>query len=506
MLILSHVRLYFRFDLEFTYFGHAMATRFKRDRGMADKSFRGMVGGRLYHDFLVNGQSEIRYSHLSTYQDLMWRAQTEPPDLEFLAKMQRELGVDTLWRLLDADRSIKHFTHEQALSAMTIFLRYFWEEFTQHRPDAVISFTTSNLSALACWYVSRRLGIPYLEQQHARLRKRALIADNPIGTFPQVDRRYQRALRGEIDPDLLAKADEHIEAFRSQPEMLDGLARATYITEKRTSIHPRRLIGLGRVLYFWWFGQYRKDIVTEPPFRQATDTVRMNMRRRRLFGGSYFESAVTGERYVYYGLAHQPEMTTMILGPFWQDQPALIENIARSLPLDMKLYVKEHIPMLGVRPLGYYERIKRIPNVRLVHPYTHSLSLVRCAAAIATITGTIGWEALMLGVPVVTFGDVFYNTIDCVQHCRAIEDLPGILRRAIEEPVHDEEQVRAYVAALIAESFPLDNDQLYDPTRGYESIRDSGPAQVMYRAYANALDRAMAERGSAASGGQPAAP
>lgn len=500
------MRLYFRFDLEFTYFGHAMATWFKRDRGMSDGDFRGMVGGRLYHEFLLSGQSEIRYSHLSTYQDLMWRAQTESPDLEFLARMERELGVDTLWRLLDADRSIKHFTHEQALSAMTIFLRYFWDEFTNHRPDAVISFTTSNLSALACWYVARRLGIPYLEQQHARLRKRALIADDPIGTFPQVDRRYRRALNGDVEPGLLAKADEHIEAFRSQPEMLDGLTRATYITEKRTSIHPRRLIGFGRVLYFWWFGQYRKDIVTEPPLRQAADTVRMNMRRRRLFGGSYFENTVPGERYVYYGLAHQPEMTTMILAPFWQDQPALIENIARSLPLDMKLYVKEHIPMLGVRPLGYYERIKGIPNVRLVHPYTHSLSLVQGAAAIATITGTIGWEALMLGVPVVTFGDVFYNAIDCVQRCRAIEDLPAILRRAIDERVHDPKQVRAYVAALMAESFPLDNDQLYDPTRGYASISSSAPAQVMYREYANALDRTLAERASTTRDREPATP
>lgn len=484
------LRLYFRFDLEFTYHGHAFATWLKRERSLDDASFRAMVAGRVYHHFLTSVQHDISYPHLVTFQDLMWRARTEPPDLEFLGWMERELDIDTLWRLFGADRTIQGWSYQQALSAMTIFLRYFWEEFTENRPDAVISFTTANLAGLACYYVAKRLGIPYLEFTTTRLYQRALVTVEPLHEFPQVAARYRQLLDApENRPSLLA-AEEYIRSFREAPRPPDGVNRARQILHKSTSIHPRRLVGWLRVNYWWYFGHYRKDTATDPPMKQAVDVLRMKLRQRRMGSAGFFDAPPgSGERFAFFALHHQPEMTTMILAPFWQDQVALIENIGRSLPVGMRLYVKEHVPMLGMRPIAYYERLRRIPNVVLVDPYASSLDLARRAAVVLTITGTIGIESLMLGTPLITFGRIFYNAVEGVRKVRAIEDLPRAIRDAMVDGPASDRHVRAYVAALIEESFPFDAEQLWDPTRSYESVRDTPATRAIYEAYLRVLDR-----------------
>lgn len=485
------MHLYFRFDLEFTYHGHAFATWLKRDRGLDDRSFRGMVGGRLYHHFLTHVQRDVSYAHLVTYQDLMWRAQTEPPDLEFLKRMEHELDVDTLWHLFGADRSIQNWSYTQALSAMTIFLRYFWDEFTENRPDAVISFTTANLSGLACYYVAKRFGIPYIEFATTRLYQRALVNVEPFHEFPEVASRYRHLLDAPADRPSVLEADAYIRRFRAAPRSPDGVNRARQILHKSTSIHPRRLVGWLRVNYWWYFGHYRKDVVTDPPVKQAVDVIRMKVRQRRMARAGFFEMS-RDEPYALFALHHQPEMTTMIFAPFWQDQLTLVENIARSLPVGMRLYVKEHVPMLGMRPISYYERLRRIPNVVLVEPYSSSLELARRAALVLTITGTIGIESLLLGRPLVTFGRIFYNAVDGVRKVRAIEDLPEAIRDVIREGPVPDRHVRAYVAALLEESFHFDAEQLWDPTRPYESVRDAPATRMLYDAYLRVLDRVRA--------------
>lgn len=484
------VKIFFYFDLEFTYYGHAMATWFKRDLGMADADLRGIVVGRLYHDFL-HRQTDIAYQDLGLYQDLLWRALTEPPDIDYLRRIESELEIPSIWLLFDADRSIKDFTYEQALSAMTIFLRYYEEEFTKHRPDAVISFTNASLSAAACYLMARRLEIPYLEMTSTRIPRRYVIGEHQTGArFDAVERRYRELVQGAGDPRLIADARSYLARFRDRPSPPDGMQQVLRIASKAASVHPRRLVGLARITAWYYFGPYRKDVTVRHPLGQAVDVLSMAVRRRRISAERYFrDPPPTGERYAYFALHYQPEMTTMVLAPFWQDQLTLVENIARSLPPGLRLYVKEHLPMLGSRPLGYYDRLRKIPNVRLVSPSLSSLELARGAEIVLTITGTVGWEALLLERPVVTFGRVFYNAVECVQKCRAIEDLPAMIRSCLARSPHDERQVEAYVAALLAESFEFDGEVLWDPSRPYESVRDSSGAQTMYRGYRRALER-----------------
>ena len=58
----------------------------------------------------------------------------------------------------------------------------------------------------------------------------------------------------------------------------------------------------------------------------------------------------------------------MVYGRAWMNQIEAIRNIARNLPVGMKLLVKEHPAALGYRSVSFYKKVTAIPNVLLVSP------------------------------------------------------------------------------------------------------------------------------------------
>ena len=135
------------------------------------------------------------------------------------------------------------------------------------------------------------------------------------------------------------------------------------------------------------------------------------------------------------------------------DQRYLIEVIAKSLPIGYSVYVKPHHNDFGSWPLSYYKEMVCRPNIRMLKTYLNSQKLVKKSAAVVTISGTVGWEGIILGKPVITFGRVFYNSFDQVIHVKDITELPKILRKAIFDYRPDRALILKYVSAHIQGSY-----------------------------------------------------
>ena len=101
------------------------------------------------------------------------------------------------------------------------------------------------------------------------------------------------------------------------------------------------------------------------------------------------------------------------------DQILMAETLSVSLPEGWFIYIKEHPVQWLVRGLayfsyrfrGYYEALAKLKNVKLVPMKTDTYKLNKYSHAVATITGTAGWEALSRKRPVLAFGYPWY------QHC-----------------------------------------------------------------------------------------
>ena len=121
--------------------------------------------------------------------------------------------------------------------------------------------------------------------------------------------------------------------------------------------------------------------------------------------------------FIYFPLHLQPEFSTNPLGGYFRDQLLALEILAASLPQGWEIYVKEHPAqwLLGgtryhpYRPKDYYHTIARLPAVRLISTTADSFKLIRQATAVATISGTAGWEAILRGKPALVFGHAWYQ-------------------------------------------------------------------------------------------------
>jgi hypothetical protein len=147
------------------------------------------------------------------------------------------------------------------------------------------------------------------------------------------------------------------------------------------------------------------------PLRTHFNLFRRNV-GRRLRSGSVrrlYQKPVAGEQFLLYPLHFHPESSTSILAGAYLDESEVIRNIAFSLPEGMRLYVKDHISAWALPSLDFYRRIRRLPNVRLLAPEEPTKQLIKSAAAVITLTSTVGYEALLLKKRVFLYGRVFYE-------------------------------------------------------------------------------------------------
>ena len=183
---------------------------------------------------------------------------------------------------------------------------------------------------------------------------------------------------------------------------------------------------------------------------------------RGFFLAKYSKKDITRkEKFVYFPLQLEPERTLFIPAPYYSNQLEVIRNIARSLPVDYKLYVKEH-PMqsvLGWRSTSDYKTIMDLANVELINTnFSNKVLLDKCSLVI-TISGTLGLEAAYHGKPSMVFSDTIFSELPSVYKLTNYEELPLAIRRSLEQKVNFDD-VNSFINKIVNNSFEFDQEEL----------------------------------------------
>lgn len=150
-------------------------------------------------------------------------------------------------------------------------------------------------------------------------------------------------------------------------------------------------------------------------------------------------------RFVYFAMQLQPEMTTSSLGGNYVDQALALEHLRDMLPDDVAIYVKENPKQAGyARGPMFFHRLRRIPGLVFVPSFSDTKVLTERAEAVATVTGTVGWEAIRQGTPAIVFGETWYGSLPGVHRYRAELDFDLILAE------FEHERLEAEAGALFA--------------------------------------------------------
>jgi hypothetical protein len=150
--------------------------------------------------------------------------------------------------------------------------------------------------------------------------------------------------------------------------------------------------------------------------------------------------------FVYFPLQLQPEMTTAALGGRFHDQAYAIEELASILPEGVRILVKEN-PKQGAYMRGpmFFHRLRRIPSVTFLPSWANTHELTARARFVATITGTVGWEAIRAGKPALVFGKAWYRKLPGVFEWDAKPAYEAIASAEIDHPA-----LESAVGALLA--------------------------------------------------------
>jgi hypothetical protein len=159
--------------------------------------------------------------------------------------------------------------------------------------------------------------------------------------------------------------------------------------------------------------------------------------------------------FVYFAMHYQPERTTCPDGGRFSDQFLAARLIAGSLPEGWRLLVKEHPSQFTYhgsgelsRWRGCYEELAALPATALVPLDVSSQTLIGRSAAVATITGAAGWEALVRQKPVLCFGAAWYGLCRGAYLVENAEDVGAAFRAITAGSCPSREDVTAYAAAM----------------------------------------------------------
>ncbi|KFM20108.1 Capsule polysaccharide biosynthesis protein [Marine Group I thaumarchaeote SCGC AAA799-P11] len=161
------------------------------------------------------------------------------------------------------------------------------------------------------------------------------------------------------------------------------------------------------------------------------------------------------EKFVFFPLHVSPERYVDISAPFFSNQLEVIKNIARSLPVDYKLYVKEHFAMVTRywREISFYKEILELPNVELIHPSVSSEEIIKKSSLVMTITGTAALQAAFFEKPSIVMSHVIYlEFLPFIRRIKNLEDLPYVIRSTLKSKV-DLTELNRFVEILEKETF-----------------------------------------------------
>jgi len=138
--------------------------------------------------------------------------------------------------------------------------------------------------------------------------------------------------------------------------------------------------------------------------------------------------------FVYFPMNINEEASLFHYAPHHTNQIEVIHHIAKSIPSDHVLYVKEHIAA-GLRywnDINYYKEIIDMPNVVLINPNFDNNVLIEKSQLVITIRGTSTLKAAKLGKSSITFGVQPYQIIPSVFKVTSLDTLPELINTAMK--------------------------------------------------------------------------
>ena len=389
-------------------------------------------------------QNLINFEKLWFYKDSI-KNNLSNPDLEYLSSFEKKYDIN-LWKIIYTDKTFYkfnnyyHFNNDEILSLIEQEAKFFEKILDDSKPDFYAAYLPQSHHERLLYEMCRAKKIPILMLSPARIAGRFMVTNDDSLQLDTMDNELKTS----------QNKTKTLEEIRSYMEKYDA---TSYISKMRkASFETNRIKRYKSILkFFFSFDSSNYDSRYSNYGRTKTkvflNKIKLNIQRKRR--QSFIDKNLIHEidlevPFVYFPLHYEPEYVLLSGAPYFDNQLAVITSIAKSLPVGYKLYVKEHPQQgtIGWKDINFYKSIMRLPNVYLLHPTISSNKLVQNSSLVCNIAGTTGLEAALYNKPTVLFSDQIYSKLPSVHRVKNLEELPQIIKTALQKQVNVSELSR----------------------------------------------------------------
>jgi len=477
------MKICFLLQRRFANIGHELAINLKNKYGIQE--FCAYVSQRSSFNFLKN-QKDIDYTSLILDEEIHKLYKDEVIDWDYLKKLESEYGIPNLWPHIAIDRVVMQnllvreypynnppYSYEELLKIFQVKARAIIEFFEQEKPDVVFTTIIAAIGSSLLYYVAKKKNIKVIIIETTRIGQNWILTED-YKRYTYVEKKFDELVKTNSESLKIEEARRYLSDFRKESSTylyysIDDLNK-NYRLNPLKWLTPknlwRSLSWFLKFSYNYYFLNKNKDYTDERPIGYLVDKIKRKTRTAIGFN-RFYDQVDLKKNFAFFPLHYEPEVAVSLYAPFWTDQINLIKQIAKSLPIDFQLYVKEHPAMVGYRTANYYRQLKKIPNLKLLNPNIPSYDIIKQTKIALVLSGTAGWEAILLKKPVITFGDVFYNKLSTVKKCENIADLPYLIKNQLENLNYNAEELENFIGVIMEESATIGLGEIWD--KGVES-------------------------------------
>jgi len=375
-------------------------------------------------------------------------------DLNYLSSIEKKFDLN-IWSIVYADRyfykfnSYHNFTRDEILKHVQLDCKLYEKIIDEINPEFLIMYSYMDFRQELLYRMCKSKGIKIMMINYPKVNYKFWITETT----------------DKSDQDFDFNPDEHILRVKSFEELREPMTKLTDSLEnyaKKKNLIQGKFKSALPFFLFLYDSNYKKLYrnigrtrfkILFNEFKVIYNSSLVN----NFFKKNLSKEIDPKEKFVYFPIHFEPERAITEPAPYYTNQIEVIVNIAKSLPTEYRLYVKEHPfqESAGWKNIDFYKKIYNLPNVTLLHHTIPQSEILQKCSLVITISGTTGLEALFYEKPVITFGDTVYSEISSVSKIIDINDLPKMIQNSLQQKVNFVE-LDAFVKFVDDNSFDYD--------------------------------------------------
>jgi len=368
-------------------------------------------------------------------------------DYDYLKKFEENYKID-LWKLASTERIFLYnefykFSTNEIYSILETECRFFENVINEIKPEYVIMVRPYFHHDMIFLQLCKAKGIKVLELELSRFPSRCTIGfsenrkryndfqiDKTIRNFDELTayRKRNSGFKQDVDYTNTKK-----DFFRAGLE---------YISSNNSTIENN----------YKYFGRSKVKVL----FNYIYDILRTR-HRKNFLDKNFLKIVPNKKKYILFALSVDAESGILLDAPFHINQIEVVKNVAKSIPAEYTLLVKEH-PASGVRSwrsTQVYKELISTPNVIPIHPTLNIDDLIKVSSLVISISSSSSLDALFYGKPSIIFSNTDFSMISDIKKLDEIEKLPLIIKNELKREINSC-SLEKYIQFIEKNSFEYD--------------------------------------------------